>query len=218
MTAFFVGLDLAQSQESTAMNAPQTRVGCDDGVLRCLERVVAIRPQRVTNDPCLRWLGVDERPHLPKPYPNFVIMLATTEVGASQSGLQGFWKALPLSEQTLQKRQVRLGPDHPSTLRSMNNLTVAYQAADQLDKAVPLLERTLDKQKTNLRPDHPDTLNTMNNLAQAYQQAGRHDRAEPLLWELLEQQRKKTGPESPSTAGMLDRLGLNLLQESKIHG
>jgi tetratricopeptide (TPR) repeat protein len=145
-------------------------------------------------------------------------MLATTEVGASQSGLQGFWKALPLSEQTLQKRQVRLGPDHPSTLRSMNNLAVAYQAAGQLDKAVPLLERTLDKQKTNLRPDHPDTLNTMNNLAQAYQQAGRHDRAEPLLWELLEPQRKKTGPESPSSAGMLDRLGLNLLQESKILG
>ena len=34
--------------------------------------------------------------------------------------------ALPLFEETLRRRQATRGPDHPQTLRSMNNLARAY--------------------------------------------------------------------------------------------
>ena len=34
----------------------------------------------------------------------------------------------PLSEETLALMKSKLGPDHPDTLASMNNLAVGYQA------------------------------------------------------------------------------------------
>ena len=43
--------------------------------------------------------------------------------------------------------KVKLGPDRPNTLRSMNNLATAYQAVGKLDQALPLLEATLEKLK-----------------------------------------------------------------------
>ena len=73
--------------------------------------------------------------------------------------------ALPLFEETLKLRKAKLGPDHPDTLTSMNNLALAYQAAGKLDLALPLYEETLKLKKAKLGPDHPDTLMSMNNLA-----------------------------------------------------
>ena len=35
--------------------------------------------------------------------------------------------ALPLLEETLKLQKAKLGPDHPDTLTSLNNLAVAYQ-------------------------------------------------------------------------------------------
>ena len=77
--------------------------------------------------------------------------------------------ALPLDEETLKLSKAKLGPDHPETLASMNNLAMAYRAAGKLDLALPLFEETLKLRKAKLGPDHPDTLTSMNNLALAYQ-------------------------------------------------
>ena len=84
--------------------------------------------------------------------------------------------ALPLFEETLELRKAKLGPEHPDTLASMNNLAVAYQAAGKLDLALPLFEETLKLRKAKLGPEHPDTLLSMDNLAWAYQAAGKLDR------------------------------------------
>src|SRR5262249_3823816 len=83
-------------------------------------------------------------------------------------------------ERALELRRGQLGPDHPDTLTSMNNLATAYEDAGQLDKALPLYEQTLAKQKEKLGPDHPYTLTSMNNLAAAYQAADQLDKALPL--------------------------------------
>jgi len=90
---------------------------------------------------------------------------------------------LPLLEETLRLRKAKLGPDHPDTLNSMNNLAGGYQAAGQLDKALPLYEETLKLKKAKLGPDHPDTLTSMNNLAAGYWVAGQLAKALPLLEE-----------------------------------
>ena len=75
--------------------------------------------------------------------------------------------ALPLFEEMLKLRKAKLGPEHPDTLQSMNNLAVAYREAGKLDLALPLLEETLKLCRAKLGPEHPDTLISMNNLALA---------------------------------------------------
>jgi tetratricopeptide (TPR) repeat protein len=89
--------------------------------------------------------------------------------------------ALPLSEETFRLRKVKLGPDHPETLRSMSNLADNYRAAGRLDAALPLLEEVLRLRKAKFGDDHPDILTSMNNLALGYRDAGKLDAALPLF-------------------------------------
>jgi hypothetical protein len=58
--------------------------------------------------------------------------------------------------------------DHPDTLRSRNNLAMAYRAAGRTAEAIPLLARTVTDCVRVLGADHPDTLTTRNNLAMGY--------------------------------------------------
>ena len=44
-------------------------------------------------------------------------------------------------ERTLELRRQVLGPDHPLTLKSMNNLALAYEAAGQLERPSPSRNR-----------------------------------------------------------------------------
>ena len=78
-------------------------------------------------------------------------------------------------EQTLADRERVLGPDHPDTLTSRNNLAVAYRDAGRTAEAITLHEQTLADRERVLGPDHPDTLTSRNNLALAYRDAGRSD-------------------------------------------
>jgi hypothetical protein len=66
-----------------------------------------------------------------------------------------------------------LGPDHPDTLTSRNNLANAYQDAGRTAEAIALHQRTLADRERLLGPDHPSTLGSRNNLATAYRDAGR---------------------------------------------
>ena len=66
-----------------------------------------------------------------------------------------------------------LGPDHPDTLTSRNNLALAYQEAGRAAEAIPLHEQTLAALERVLGPDHPYTLGSRNNLAAAHRAAGR---------------------------------------------
>ena len=84
-------------------------------------------------------------------------------------------------EQTLTDRTRILGPHHPRTLITRNNLAVAYQTADRLDEAITLYEQTLEGSTRILGPHHPDTLTSRNNLAVAYRAAGRAEEAEALF-------------------------------------
>ena len=51
--------------------------------------------------------------------------------------------------------KAKLGPDHPDTLTSMNNLAVAYLDAGKLDLALPLLEETLKPRRPSSAPTIP---------------------------------------------------------------
>jgi tetratricopeptide (TPR) repeat protein/tRNA A-37 threonylcarbamoyl transferase component Bud32 len=102
-------------------------------------------------------------------------------------------------ERALELRRTKLGPDHPDTLSSRNNLAVAYKAAGRTADAITLLEATIKQRESKLGPDHPDTLSSRHNLAAAYRAAGRTAEAVTLFEATLKQKESKLGPDHPST-------------------
>ena len=106
--------------------------------------------------------------------PDFAALLATTLRNATDLGMPHL--ALALTDSVTRAGDT-LGPDHPDTLASRNNLAVAYEDAGRLDEAITLYQQNLTDCTRVLGPLHPDTLTSRNNLANAYQESGRPDEA-----------------------------------------
>ncbi len=102
-------------------------------------------------------------------------------------------------ERALALRESHLGPDHPDTLMSRNNLASAYMAAGRTDEAIALFEPTLKQREIKLGPDHPDTLICRDNLSQAYLKAGRIADAIRINEQNLKMYEAKLGPDHPDT-------------------
>jgi serine/threonine protein kinase/lipopolysaccharide biosynthesis regulator YciM len=117
--------------------------------------------------------------------------------------------AIPLFEKARKTRSAQLGPDHPDTLTSMNNLALSRKAVGQLAKALPLYEETLKLKKAKLGADHPSTLQTMNNLGEAYRVAGQLHKALPLFEETLKLQQATLGADHPDTLISMNNLAVS---------
>jgi serine/threonine protein kinase len=127
-------------------------------------------------------------------------------LGASLVGLGEASLAVEVFQKALATRKAKLGPDHPDTLASMDNLACAYLTSGQLAAAVPLFEETLVKRKARLGSDHSDTLGSMNNLAEAYEVNGQLGKAMPLFEETLEKSKAKLGLDHPDTLDSMHNL------------
>ncbi|KAI0968709.1 P-loop containing nucleoside triphosphate hydrolase protein [Xylaria arbuscula] len=103
-------------------------------------------------------------------------------------------------------RRMVLGPEHPDTLISMNNLASAYWNQGRWKEAELLNVQVLETQKTVLGPKHPNTLINMNNLASTYWNQGRWKEAELLEVQVLETQKIVLGPEHPDTLNSMSNL------------
>ena len=99
-----------------------------------------------------------------------------------------------------------LGPHHPDTLASRNNLAGTYRASGRLDKAIALYEQTLEDSIRILGPDHPSTLTSRFNLAGAYRAAGRLDEAIPLYEQVFSGRSRVLSPDHRSTLMSRDEL------------
>ena len=99
-----------------------------------------------------------------------------------------------------------LGPHHPDTLASRNNLAGTYRDAGRLDKAIVLYEQTLEDSIRVLGTGHPSTLTSRLNLAGAYQAAGRLDEAIPLYEQVFSGRSHVLGPNHRSTLTARDEL------------
>jgi Tfp pilus assembly protein PilF len=106
----------------------------------------------------------------------------------------------------LQARERVLGPEHPNTLTSVNNLAFCLQAKGDAIAAEPLYRRALQAREQVLGPQHPDTLTSVNNLAGCLQAQGDFTAAEPLFRRTLEAQERLLGPEHPSTLTSVNNL------------
>ena len=115
-------------------------------------------------------------------------------------------QALALGESALAIYEASLGPDHPSTAISLDNLAGTYSDLGQADKALPLQQRALKIIEDALGPDHPSTAISLDNLAGTYRALGQADKALPLRQRALKITEDALGPDHPSTAIRLDNL------------
>ena len=70
-----------------------------------------------------------------------------------------------------------LGPEHPNTDISYNNLAMLYTAQGRYPEAELLYKHTLLINEKTLGPEHPSTGTTLNNLALLYNDQGRYAEA-----------------------------------------
>jgi tetratricopeptide (TPR) repeat protein len=115
-------------------------------------------------------------------------------------------KALKLNEDTLARRKVKLGRDHPQTLQSMVNLANSFGHLGRHAEALKLEEETLALQRAKLGRDHSGTRILMGNLANRYDHLGRHDEALKLREEKLTLVKAKLAPDHPDTLQSINDL------------
>jgi tetratricopeptide (TPR) repeat protein len=95
-------------------------------------------------------------------------------------GRAAYSAARPLLERALAIREKALGPEHPDTATSLNNLAWLLQDQGDLAAARPLYERALAIREKALGPEHPYTKDTACVTAEALDALGRADQAAAL--------------------------------------
>jgi tetratricopeptide (TPR) repeat protein len=136
---------------------------------------------------------------------------AAVERAARYTSVTGLWREAASIIET------QLGPDHPDTARSLNNLAGLLQAQGDLSGARPLYERALAICEKVLGPDHLNTGGTLNNLA-LLQAQGDLAGARPLYERALAICEKVLGPDHPDTATSLNNLALLLQAQGDLAG
>ena len=99
-----------------------------------------------------------------------------------------------------------LGPNHPDTLASRNNLAGTYRDAGRLDKVIALYEQILEDSIRVLGSDHPGTLTSRFDLAGTYRASGRLEEAITLYEQVFSGRSRVLGPDDRSTLTARDDL------------
>jgi tetratricopeptide (TPR) repeat protein len=119
-------------------------------------------------------------------------------------------QALTLHERALTIREARLGPDHPDTAESLNNLANVLQDQGNFDRARALFERALAIREMRLGPDHLDTALSLDNLATVLRDQGDLAGARPLHERALAIRQARLGADHPDTADSITTLAILL--------
>jgi serine/threonine protein kinase/Tfp pilus assembly protein PilF len=120
-------------------------------------------------------------------------------LGRTYYGLGLYNEATAVHERAVSVRRSSLGPDHPDTLTSDNDLATTYLAAGRTADAIPRFEQVLKSREAELGPDHPDTLASRNDLAVAYRTAGRTAEAIRMHEQTLQLRQDRLGRDHPAT-------------------
>jgi len=100
------------------------------------------------------------------------------------------------------------GPEHTSTLDTIDNLGVLYKIQSRLEDAEMMYNRALASYEKTCGPEHTSTLDTIDNLGVLYKIQGRLEDAEMMYNRALAGKEKARGPEHPSTLNTIDNLGV----------
>jgi serine/threonine protein kinase len=127
-------------------------------------------------------------------------------VGRIFYGRGQYGKAYYFLECALRKRQAMLGPAHPITLSSKEDLAVVAWAQELYDEAEKLFQELLQARIIQRGVDDPATLRCKFNLAGVYRDQGQYDRAMAIYKEVLQAITARLGPDHPNTLGSKSNL------------
>src|SRR3984957_12460722 len=88
------------------------------------------------------------------------------------------------------------GPDHASTLDTVNNLGDLYISQGKLDEAEKMCQRALLGYEKACGPDHTSTLNVVDTFGLLYKSQGKLDEAEKMYQRALQGYEKALGLEN----------------------
>ncbi|KEY73924.1 hypothetical protein S7711_07766 [Stachybotrys chartarum IBT 7711] len=100
------------------------------------------------------------------------------DVGECANILGKYTEAERIYQQILKLYEKLLSKEHPSTLKSMNNLAVTFQDQGKHAHAEQMQRQTLNLAEKILGQEHPNTFIIMNNLVIALKAQGKHIEAE----------------------------------------
>jgi tetratricopeptide (TPR) repeat protein len=139
-----------------------------------------------------------------------------TEAKARELDAQGkYAQAEPLYRKVLAVREELLGPKHPETATSYDNLAVNLYMQGRAHEAEPLYRNALAVRQEVLGTKHPQTAGTYNNFGANLDALGRAREAETLYRKALAVQEEVLGPRHPDTAESYNSLGVNLLNKGR---
>lgn len=133
-------------------------------------------------------------------------LLNKNAVGLYRAGQ--YTEAEPILKRVLAIREEMLGPNHPDTATSLNNLAMLYERQCRHSESLPLLERALTICQKALGAGHPDTIVSLNNLAIGYISQARYAEAVAILEGALALREQSLGPNHPDTATSLNNLAM----------
>ncbi|MFJ8709181.1 tetratricopeptide repeat protein [Streptomyces anulatus] len=171
----------------------------DDHLARAVDATTSM-PGR-TGWPTARLLAT----HLPAHLDRSTQRDLTTAVGTLDDLADTLSDAGAASEELLLRRHVLdaetrvLGPDHPNTLTSRNNLATTLNQLEEHRQAADLHRQNLADSEHILGPNHPNTLTSRNNLAVALSELGEHQQAADLHRQNLADRERVLGPDHPDT-------------------
>ncbi|MFC8257468.1 FxSxx-COOH system tetratricopeptide repeat protein [Streptomyces sp. NPDC057291] len=126
-------------------------------------------------------------------------------------GSAGAYALERVLRQQILDAQIRfLGPDHPETLTSRNDLAIALGGMGEFAQAAELHRQTLEDRIRVLGPDHRDTLWSRSGLSSALYGLGEYAQAADLDRELLDERIRVLGSEDPDTLASRNNLALAL--------
>ncbi len=120
--------------------------------------------------------------------------------------------------QVLELERRLLGPEHPRTLTSMNNMSETLRKQGNLVGARALQEQVLEIRRRLLGHEHAHTVDSIASLGETLREQGELNDARKLHERALEIRRRRSGPEHRDTLSSMNNLAETLRAQGDLVG
>ena len=125
-------------------------------------------------------------------------------------------EAEKMDTRALQGKEKALGPNHTSTLNTVNNLGILYRKQGKLAEAKKMYIRALQGYEEAFGSNHPSTLSTVNGLGNLYANQGKLAEAKKMYIRALQGREEALGPDHISTLSTVNNLGNLYANQDKL--
>jgi tetratricopeptide (TPR) repeat protein len=209
---------LVQAVQLERMEAGEQRQWAERMVC-AVNAVFPAQPEEVSSWPqCLRYLEQVQACDTLIQKENLVLVEAADLLSRSGAYLRehaSYALAQALSQRALSIREQQLGPHHPLTASSLNDLGRLYWRQGKYEQAESLFVRALSIREQQLGPHHLETAKLLHNLGFLYGDQGKYEQAESLFVRALSIREQQLGPHHSQTAFSLNNLGVLYRRQGK---